>query len=243
MNGQSTPCKLKEVLHISEFGYSLLSVPKVTSNGFKVEFNNCKGIITYDSKIVASSTLIKNMYVLDQFDAVASAHVASMQTWHERLAHVHKKGIASMARNDVVSGINLPRSALCRTTNQNSDCDSVTCPACVYGKATRAVIPKVRSTVRSLFPLELVHSDICGPLEKQSVGGAKYFITFIDDHTNWSVVYPLYKKSEAFHYFKIFAELAQTHTGRKLKVLRTDRGGEYMSNEFKSYLSSIGVQH
>ena len=243
VNGREVPCKLKDVLHVPDFGYSLLSVPKIAANGLKVEFGNSKCIIKQGPNVVASATLIKNMYVLDQFESVASAHVASLQTWHERLAHVHTQGIASMIQNDVVSGINVPKSDVHSTTNEKSNCDSVTCAACVYGKATRAVIPKTRSTGRALFPLQLVHSDICGPLEKQSIGGANYFITFIDDHTNWSVVYPMRKKSDAFHYFKMFAQLAQTHTGRKLKILRTDRGGEYLSKEFESDLSSKGTQH
>ena len=243
VNGRKMPCKLKDVLHVPEFGYSLLSVPKLTANGFKAEFGNPKCIIKHGSNVVASATLIKNMYVLDEFESVASAHVASLQTWHERLAHVHTKGIASMIQNNVVSGINVPKSDLHRTTKEEPNCNSVTCAACVYGKATRAVIPKVRSTGRALFPLDLVHSDICGPLEIQSIGGAKYFITFIDDHTNWSVVYPMSKKSDTFHYFKIFAQLAHTHTGRKIKVLRTDRGGEYLSKEFELDLNSKGTQH
>ena len=91
--------------------------------------------------------------------------------------------------------------------------------------------------------LELVHSDICGPLQVQSIGGARYFITFIDDHSNWSVVYPMHKESEAFHYYKLFANYAQTHTGRKIKVLRSDQGGEYVSDEFQTHLNEAGTQH
>ena len=77
----------------------------------------------------------------------------------------------------------------------------------------------------------------------QSVGGSRYFVTFVDDHSNWVVVYTMRNKSEAFVKYKLYEKFAQTHTGRKLKVLRTDRGGEYLSTEFKSYLDSNGTQH
>ena len=53
----------------------------------------------------------------------------------------------------------------------------------------------------------------------------------------------MHKKSEAFHYYKMFANYAQTHTGRKIKVLRSDRGGEYLSDEFQTHLDECGTQH
>ena len=77
----------------------------------------------------------------------------------------------------------------------------------------------------------------------QSIGGAKYFITFIDDHSNWSVVYPMHHKSEDFERYKMFLQLAQTHTARKIKVLRTDRGGDYLPTAFRSFLIENGTQH
>ena len=83
----------------------------------------------------------------------------------------------------------------------------------------------------------------CGPLEVQSVGGSRYFITFVDDHSNWVVVYTMRNKSEAFAKYKLYEMFAQTHTGRKVKVFRTDRRGEYLSTEFMSHLDSNGTQH
>ena len=88
VNGVKMPCKLKDVLHVPDFGYSLLSVRKITGNGLIVEFAGSKCIVKYESNVIATATLIQNLYVLDQFKDVASAHVASLQTWHERLAHV-----------------------------------------------------------------------------------------------------------------------------------------------------------
>ena len=93
-------------------------------------------------------------------------------------------------------------------------------------------------------PSQLPESGIPhGLLQVQSIGGARYFITFIDDSSNCSVVYPMRKKSEAFHYYKLFVYYAQTHTGRKIKVLRSDRGGEYLSDKFQTHLDESGTQH
>ncbi|CDF39664.1 unnamed protein product [Chondrus crispus] len=209
VNGRMEPCKLTDVLHVPDFAFSLLSVSRMTELGLKVGFENGKCMIRRGSTVVATATLVGELYVLDIVSDIGSAHAATLQTWHERFAHVHSQGIASMIR-DNANKIN----------NTDNDCISEKCSACVYGKANRSVIPKERSSRRAYFCLDLVHSDVCGPLEVQSIGGAKYFITFIDDHSNWS-----------------------THTDRKIKVLRTDRGGEYLSTEFKSFLIANGTQH
>ncbi|CDF34864.1 unnamed protein product [Chondrus crispus] len=243
VNGRIEPCKLTDVLHVPDFAFSLLSVSRMTELGLKVGFENGKCMIRRGSTVVATATLVGELYVLDIVSDIGSAHAATLQTWHERFAHVHSQGIASMIRDNVVSGVKLLGNEANKINNTDNDCISEKCSACVYGKATRSVIPKERSSRRAYFCLDLVHSDVCGPLEVQSNGGAKYFITFIDDHSNWSVVYPMHHKSEAFERYKMFAQLAQTHTGRKIKVLRTDRGGEYLSTEFKSFLIANGTQH
>ncbi|CDF39842.1 unnamed protein product [Chondrus crispus] len=243
VNGRIEPCKLTDVLHVPDFAFSLLSVSRMTELGLKVGFENGKCMIRRGSTVVATATLVGELYVLDIVSDIGSAHAATLQTWHERFARVHSQGIASMIRDNVVSGVELLGNESNKINNTDNDCISEKCSACVYGKATRSVIPKERSSRRAYFCLDLVHSDVCGPLEVQSIGGAKYFITFIDDHSNWSVVYPMHHKSEAFERYKMFAQLAQTHTGRKIKVLRTDRGGEYLSTEFKSFLIANGTQH
>ncbi|CDF39891.1 unnamed protein product [Chondrus crispus] len=124
--------------------------------------------------VVATASQVGDLYILDVMNETFSSHVVTMQTLHERMAHVNVQGIASMIHNNVVSGI-------------NSDNHSPICPACVFGKATRSVIPKQRSSSRAQNCLDLVHSDVCGPLEVQSIGGSRYFITFVDDHSNWVV--------------------------------------------------------
>ena len=78
---------------------------------------------------------------------------------------------------------------------------------------------------------------------EMSVGGARFYITFIDDHSNCSVVYPMRKKSESFHYYKKFANFSETHTGNRIKALHKDGGGEYLSDDFESNLNENGTEH
>lgn len=91
--------------------------------------------------------------------------------------------------------------------------------------------------------LELVHSDLCGPLEVPSLGGSPYFMTIIDDFSRYTTVYLLKRKSEAFQYFQLFYKKVENILDRKLKSLRTDNGGEYISSEFCKYRNINGIVH
>jgi transposase InsO family protein len=91
--------------------------------------------------------------------------------------------------------------------------------------------------------LQLVHTDICGPIEPMSLGGNRYFITFIDDFSRKLWVYFLKEKLAAFTVFKNFKALVENQSGHKLVTLRSDRGGEYTSKEFDKYCREQGIKH
>ena len=97
--------------------------------------------------------------------------------------------------------------------------------------------------IRSTRKLELVHSDICGPMQTESFGGAKHFVTFIDDYSRCCAVHFLKHKHEVFEKFQEFEARVTNESGLKIGALRTDNGGEYMSGEFQSYLKSKGILH
>ena len=82
---------------------------------------------------------------------------------------------------------------------------------------------------RTSAPLELIHSDVAGPFTHMSMSQAKYALTFIDDFSRYCWVYFLKHKSEVFGLFKVFKALVENESGRKLKVLRSENGGEYAS--------------
>lgn len=96
---------------------------------------------------------------------------------------------------------------------------------------------------RAQNALELIHSDVCGPMEVSSLGGARYFVTFIDDFTRKVFIYILTKKSEVFEKFKEFKALVENKLGFNIKTLRTDNGNEYLSNDFQHFLKRSGISH
>ena len=90
--------------------------------------------------------------------------------------------------------------------------------------------------MNSLEQLALVHSDLCGPMPSLSLGGAAYFATFIDDYSCKVWVYFLKHKDDVLGVFKTFLQLVENQSGQKLKCLRTDNGGEYVSKAFQELL-------
>ena len=121
------------------------------------------------------------------------------------------------------------------------DKSSNSCDYCLFRKQHRVSFQK--NSTRKLERLELVYSDVCGPIEVDSLGGNKYFVTFIDDTSRKTWLYLLHTKGQVFQYFHKFHAMVERETGNPLKRLRTDNGGEYISKEFKEYCSKYGIKH
>jgi hypothetical protein len=86
--------------------------------------------------------------------------------------------------------------------------------------------------------LEIIHTDICGPFPVASMGGFNSFITFTDDYSRYGYIYPIKEKSEALDKFKIFKAEVENQHNLKLKVVRSDRGGEYYGPTYPIWPSS-----
>jgi hypothetical protein len=113
------------------------------------------------------------------------------------------------------------------------------CEACLMGKMTKA--PFIGFLERAVDLLELVHTDVCGLMSTTARGGFQYFITFIDDFSRYGYVYLIKHKSKTFEKFKEFQNEVENQRGKKIKALRSDCGGEYLSHEFSNRLKSCGI--
>lgn len=234
VNGSQKTCKIQDVLHVPSFSYSLVSVSEMARKGFTINFRNESVIITRQGSLIASGTLTKGLYELDidnNNTSPLSAFVSNVQLWHERLGHVHAAGILNMAKKNIVDGISI----------RNGNKPTEICEGCIMGKMHRSPIPKASSS-RATGLLDLVHTDVA-QFPQRSKGGAQYFATFIDDHSRLTHVYPLRHKSECFTYFLKYRNTVETQTGRKIRSLRSDGGGEYISAEYTTFLSDNGIIH
>ncbi|KAJ9541966.1 hypothetical protein OSB04_028472 [Centaurea solstitialis] len=101
--------------------------------------------------------------------------------------------------------------------------------------------PFNKENERATDLLEIIHTDVCGPFSHVARGGYRYFITFTDDFSRYGYVYLMRHKSESFEIFREFQNEVQNQLGRKIKFLRSDRGGEYLSDEFDNHLMECGI--
>lgn len=145
--------------------------------------------------------------------------------WHLRFGHLNFQSLKNLAKRNLVNG--LPH---IHHPNQ-------LCAACVFGKNHRKLF--VKESWREKFPLELVHTDVCDPMNISSIGGNKYFLTFSDDFSRKIWIYILKNKDEVLHCFKIFKTLVERQSGRLINIICSDEGGKYKSNIFKSYYEEL----
>ncbi|GBP61401.1 Retrovirus-related Pol polyprotein from transposon TNT 1-94 [Eumeta japonica] len=159
--------------------------------------------------------------------AVKSAEVVQ---WH-RLGHVNSNDLQKM-KNGAVEGVSYDTKADIQKSN---------CEVCCEGKQAR--LPFKLAPHRRNKVLDLVHSDLCGPMEVRSVGQARYFLLFVDDASRMAFVYFLKEKNQVLQHFKEFHSMVRNQKGTKIKTLRTDNGGEFCSDMMEKYLKESGIIH
>ena len=115
------------------------------------------------------------------------------------------------------------------------------CSACALGKHHRNEFP-VYQVKRQTGLLELIHIDLCGPMQTIYLGGASYFLAFIDDRSRYTWVYFIRRKGDVFEYFKEFKTMIEKQTEKCIKIIRSDNDGEYVSGAFKKYCKENGIQ-
>ncbi|GKE57909.1 retrotransposon protein, putative, ty1-copia subclass [Tanacetum coccineum] len=101
--------------------------------------------------------------------------------------------------------------------------------------------PFTHASERADDLLGIIHSDVCGPFRTTSREGANYYVTFTDDFSRYGYVYLIKHKHEVFEMFKTFQNEVENQLGKTIKALRSDRGGEYLSQEFLDHLRSRGI--
>ena len=114
------------------------------------------------------------------------------------------------------------------------------CKNCQIGKMGKTSFK--RKDYHSKDVLELVHTDLCGPIAIESYSGDKFFILFVEDYSRMITVMCLKEKLEAFQKFKWYLARVEKEDGEKLKCLRSDRGGEFILNEFNEFCIERGIK-
>ena len=153
---------------------------------------------------------------------------ASLTTWHKRLCHLHNRSLKILQSSDQVHGLVVSDKTLC------------SCNSCLVGKARRLPFPRSRN--RATEKLGLVHADLI-TFNVGSLSGCRYGLLLIDDYSRMGWFYPLGRKSDTYGAFKIWVARVELESSCKLKIFRTDNGGEFLSKDFKDLLHSKGTIH
>jgi transposase InsO family protein len=114
------------------------------------------------------------------------------------------------------------------------------CKGCAKGKNIKNPFPKSDNKAKGV--LELIHSYVCGPMPSNSLSGYVYYVSFIDEYSRKTWVYFLKSKDEVFGKFKEFKASIENLSERKIKIIRSDNGGEYTSNKFVIFCRDVGIK-
>lgn len=147
--------------------------------------------------------------------------------WHKRYGHVNFKYLLDLENHNMAIGLPKLQSL------------GKVCEAWCFGKQKRTNF--VRSTSRAQGILDLIHTNVWGNAQTRSINGSLYYLTFIDDYSRYYWVYFLKEKFEVFSRFQEFKAMVENQTGRKIKVMRSNRGGEYMSSAFINFCKNHGI--
>jgi transposase InsO family protein len=155
--------------------------------------------------------------------------ISLSELWHRRLAHLHYRALPALGK--MVTG--LPQLRV--------EHDGI-CRGCALGKNAKGSFPS--SDNRSKGILDLVHSDLCGPMTIASLSGYLYYVIFVDDYSRKTWIYFLKSKEseEVLGRFQEYRAQVENLTGKKIKILRSDNGGEYTSKGFCDFCVEAGIK-
>jgi hypothetical protein len=220
---------LKEVKHVPDLGKNLISTGQLASEGCISIFTDKTWKVIKGSLVIAKGEKVGTLYLCigntDSSISLASIGV-DIALWHHRLGHMSEKGMQILHKRNLLLDL------------KQIDLDF--CEHCVYGKQKRVRFLRVGKEKKN-ERLDLVHTDVWGPDQVSSLGGSHYYVTFIDDATRKTWVYCIRQKSDVFDTFKKWKALVENETGKSLKCLRSDNGGEYCNKEFDDYCSYHGI--
>jgi len=240
---------LQEVLWVPTLGHSLLSVNSVAKQGGKVDLGpegvriySDKGTLHLQGPKSSSGWTVqlqqeKAEGVQEDGRALAAAgrtpaEKASYSVWHKRLGHLGWAQLKRAFREGLVTGVEAsgppPREQHCED--------------CVAGKMSQAPFFRI-GLPRTTAPLELLHMDLFGPVDTQSIRSrAKYALAILDDLTRYCWVYFLQRKSDAADCVKACVAFVERQYGHQVKSLRSDRGGEFTCEPLQDWMVEKGMR-
>ena len=222
---------LTNVYYVPEIRKNLVSGSLLNKYGFKLVFEADNFVLSKGGMFIGKGYLSNGMFKLNVImddgininnKSISVYMVEPEFLWHYRLGHVNFKRLHDMVKLYLIPHV---------------DESHEKCNVCALTKITKKPFPNVKRTSNVL---DLIHSDVGDMHGTPSIGGKKYYVTFIDDCTRYCYVYLLTSKDEVMDKFQIFKLEVEFHCETFIKCLRSDRGGEYYDPK---YFESTGIVH
>ena len=225
--------ELENCFYVPAICRNIISVSCLDKKGFAFSIQNNSCSFSLNNVTYGVARLFNGLYVLDLDTPIYNVNNKRLKTddsnktylWHCRLGHINEKRISKLHKDGYLDKFDFESYEACEP--------------CLIGKMTKA--PFTGQGERATERLELIHSDVCGPMRTMARGGFYYFITFTDDFSRYGYVYLMKNKSDSFEKFKEYKAEVEKQTTKSIKTLRSDRGGEYLSQEFKNFLKECGI--
>ncbi|KAJ9547854.1 hypothetical protein OSB04_020397 [Centaurea solstitialis] len=232
-NGVTT---FKRVAYVEGLMHNLLSISQLCDKNHKVSFSKKKCKVKNRRKeVILNGVRHADIYIInmntstDNFCFVSRASTDMNWLWHKRLSHLNFKTLNQLCINNLVIG--LPDF---RYTKESL------CSACEKGKQTRASFKsKQISSISS--PLQLLHMDLFGPVNVQSIGGKKYTLVIVDEYSRYTWVFFLRAKSDAPEEIILFVRKMERLNNLTVRSIRSDHGTEFKNSTLESFFEQKGI--
>ena len=216
---------LFQTLYVPSISRNLVSLSRLDVDGYSFKFGNKSVSLFKNTSFIGSGILHDGLYKLKLDNLFAESLLTlhhnvgtkrslmnenSSNLWHKRLGHISRERLERLVMDGILPNLDFT--------------DLGVCVDCIKGKQTKHT---KKGATRSNELLEIIHTDICGPFDTPSIGGEKYFITFIDDFSRFCYIYLLHEKSQSVDALEVYITEVERQLDRKVKVIRSDRGGEY----------------
>jgi hypothetical protein len=230
-----TKVTFKNAIHAPGMAFTLISISRLDKARYLVLFSKGMYVIR-DLKGQTIATIPRNdrLYklVANQLKETETANMAStkmsINKAHRKLGHIAHSAVKHAITKEIITGIEL-------------DLDSKVefCEACAKAKLAHQPFPKESETRAKKFG-ERFHWDLWGPVSVKSLNSHHYVAARIDNATRQTKLYFQEKKSQTFTSYKINKGYIETQSGNHIKVCRSDKGGEFPSNQMISHQDQKG---
>ena len=205
--------QIHNVMYVPGIKKNLIYVSTITDNNLTVEFGKLMCVvkdIKDHYRVISIGTRVGGLYKLDAtmklHVALTSTTMSTKELWHHMYGHLNYNDLMLLQRKTMVLGLPVMKN------------DNFPCEACALGKQHKEEFP-IYTEKRQTYILELIHTNVCEPIETRLVGGASYFLIFVDGRSRYTWVYFIRRKSDVFEYFKEFRTMTKKIKANVLKFL------------------------